>query len=673
MKRALPAALLLSAAGLTYLLWPADAPGPANRASEPKASSSAHAPVKAPPEPWTDGSDEARDGCVFEKGTRLAYQLQYRAQSEITAHLLGQPGDKPIATTSRQAMRLHALVVEPTIAAPAANGAQSGADKQAAVLLARFEEVSSEGTGRIPESLGTPFLLRINHRCELEGFARHQQLPRIEARIQQAFAYELNPSWQDGEQGERTVDNSTGRALVEVSSRIRGGQRTVQQSVRGYRELWRGRNGAALDFGRAPERSELTAVMGDGPWFERFRKDELLEGAAGSASTFVQALSVALPAEALDPALYAPHDFVWEHLLPQYIETPRADAVTDLDHREQDKVRHFTPQFAAQRFIQRFESGAGIQQAWPELTHYLEARPEETNTLVSMMKRDEISTDASPAFYIALGRARTPQARDALLSIMHDEIAPVVERVRAMFGLVDREDVGVGLANEFAVMSRSISRGQNDAERVLGREAVLALGAMAGLHDDAEVMEVAVHAAGLTLSEGDDATERRPGYGALANIGDPKNLHFAEKASHSPDAREREAAAIVVRRMHPNDTSAFVAEWLARETDQYVKEALYTTVDLQTTDTPVAVGPSLVDQALRDLAHEPRVITRKAILNVLGRSGYEYRRAKQALIDQIPYELQEDTGIYDTIVRHLDPDEIRLAIANVGKEIERGR
>jgi len=668
MKRALPAALLLSAAGLTYLLWPADAKGPVNRASEPKASASARPPVKAPPEPWTDGSDEARDGCVFEKGARLAYQLQYRAQSEITAHLLGQPGDKPIATTSRQAMRLHALVVEPTVTPPGANE-----NTQTAVLLARFEEVSSEGTGRIPESLGTPFLLRVNRRCELDGFARHKQLPRSDARMQQAFAYELNPSWQDGEQAERTVDNATGRAVVDVSSRIRRGQRTIQQSVRRYREMWRSRNGAALDFGHAPQRSELTAIMGDGPWFERFRKDESLEGTAGSASTFMQALSVALPKEALDTALYAPNDFVWEHLLPQYIETPRADTVTDLDRREQDKVRHFTPQVAAQRFIQRFESGAGIQQAWPELTHYLEARPEETNTLVSMMKRDEISTDASPAFYIALGQARTPQARDALLSIMHDEVAPVVERVRAMFGLIDRADVGVGLANEFAAMSRSISRGQNDAERVLGREALLAVGALAGLHDDAKVKEVAVHAAALAIADGEDAAEKRPGYGALANIGDPKNLHFAEEASFSQDPREREAAAIVVRRMQPSDTSDFMAGWLARETDAYVKEALYTTVDLQTTDIPVAVGPRLVDQALIDLAAEPRVITRKAILNILGRSSHEYPRAKQALIAQIPYELQEDTGIYDTIVRHLDPDELRRAIANVGKEIERGR
>jgi hypothetical protein len=323
--------------------------------------------------------------------------------------------------------------------------------------------------------------------------------------------------------------------------------------------------------------------------------------------------------------------------------------------------------------MQRHESGAGIQQVWPELSYYLEARPEETDTLVSMMKRDEISTEASPAFYIALGRARTAQAREALLSIMRDEVAPTVERVRAMFGLVDRADVGVALAQEFSTMSLSISRGKSDAERVLGREALLAVGALAGMHDDAEVKEIAVQAAALAIADGDDATERRPGYGALANIGDPANLRFAEAASHSRDPREREAAAIVIRRMHPRDTSDFVAGWLARETDAHVKEALYTTVDLQTIDTQVAVGPRLVDQALYDLATEPRVITRDAILDILGRASRESPRAKQALIDHIPRALQDDTGIYDTIVRHLDPDEIRAAIAHVGEEVKRGR
>jgi hypothetical protein len=667
MKRLLPIVALVVFAGLVYVCWPAHAPKTA-RAPEPQPAldtAPPSAPVRSTPAAHSDGSTEARDGCAFSANTRVAFNLRFRAKSEITAQLLGQPGGDPVSTESEQRMRMEVVAVEPT------NPTQV---EPSAVLLAQFVDPHATGTGRLPDALSEPFLLRIDAHCALTGFARARSVSRFDGRVQQAFAYELNTFWSPSDVHARSIDNAIGRARMDVTPYVKDSHRTIVQTVTRYDELWRGKNEAALNFDLAPKHSETTVRMGDGPWFENLDKAERLEGPAGNSANYADAHRVEPNVAALDAAGYAKgKGFIWENLLPMRIPAPRLDDVTALDLRQREAVRHYTPERVKDRFMQRFASGAGIQQVWPELTHYLEARPEETETLVNMMKKDEISTDASPAFYIALGRARTPEAKAALLDIMRDQVAPPVERIRAMFGLVDRNDVGVPLAKEFASMARDITRGHEPAKRVLGREALLALGALAGMQQDEGVTQVAVAAAALTIDEGQDPIERRPGYGALANIGDPTYMNYADEGSREPDARDREAAAIVVRRMHPDETSDFVAAWLAREPDAHVKEAIYTPVDLQTIDYPVPVSPRLIDQALTDLAAKPRVITRKAILNILGRAVQRYPQARQALLRQIPYELQEDSGIYDVIVRYLDPDEVRAAIAHVGREIHRDR
>ena len=112
--------------------------------------------------------------------------------------------------------------------------------------------------------------------------------------------------------------------------------------------------------------------------------------------------------------------------------------LTKAEQKALDAARGSTLDKALESYIARAQAGSSVADTWPALRTFLEARPKLTGELVDRLARREIPGEAEAGVYIALGNARTPQAREALDAIMKDTSAPPFERTRAMFSLVDR-------------------------------------------------------------------------------------------------------------------------------------------------------------------------------------------------------------------------------------------
>ena len=312
--------------------------------------------------------------------------------------------------------------------------------------------------------------------------------------------------------------------------------------------------------------------------------------------------------------------------------------------------------------MERVKQGVGFAQAWPPLTTWLEARPEGAAEVVSRLQEGTVLPEATAGVYVALGRARTDEAREALLGILGDTLAPAFERTRAAFALVDRDDVGPPLARELQTHSQALVDGPTRDERFFAREALLALGALAGQQQNPEITAIASDAVREALRRGHNPVTLRPALGALANVGEPALLQDAAPFAAHPDARIREEAAIVVRRMAPDKTLDFVKAWLDRETDGQVKRELYAVLERQHVDARVAPAPSLVQRAVADLRAQPSLLTRKAIVLLLGKAGPGTPEVRAALVAQARIELREHTGLYDTLAGLLTPEELQEVV-----------
>jgi hypothetical protein len=338
--------------------------------------------------------------------------------------------------------------------------------------------------------------------------------------------------------------------------------------------------------------------------------------------------------------------------------------VTARELRQRDAVRGLTLDQALASFVGGVQSGKNFSETWPELKVYLEARPEMAGETMRRLRANQVPEEAEAAAFLAMGKALTPEAREALLKTMRDPSAEVIDRSRSVFALVDRPDVGAPLARELAGSAMAISSGGSRSERIFARESALAVGMMAGLRGDTEpeIKTVALTAVPQLLAVGSTATLLSPAFGTIANIGDPSMLSLVQPYTESADPGIRAVAARSIRRMSPQETGAFAAGWLGRETDASVKRELYGTIAKQAYDAQQPVTAGVVQRAIVDLQSKPGLLTRKAIIKILGQQASVDPVAKTALMNQIAFETKENSGLYAVIAGYLSTDDISKAV-----------
>ena len=289
---------------------------------------------------------------------------------------------------------------------------------------------------------------------------------------------------------------------------------------------------------------------------------------------------------------------------------------------------------------------------------------------------DEIPSEATMAAFIALGNTRTIEAKTSLLEIVRNGSFTSFDRVRAIFSLVDRADVGDDLAHELAALAAPLAARENLGRHLVARHALLALGMLSGLNPQRDdIKQIAVAAIRKALSEAADSGIASPAYGAFSNIGDHELLPLISDVVDHPDYSTREVAALATRRMDPTKTAAFTRGWLEKEKDWRVKLTLYHNLELQTFEARKMTSRGVLELALTDLEQGPGVLTRKALVRLLGRAMRDMdgsdplrRRIERVFTSMVRFEIDNRTGLYRPLTEHLDPTLIREGITGYRPE-----
>jgi hypothetical protein len=581
----------------------------------------------------TQGSVAPSGSCGLTKGQRLDVALEMQAAVEWTQGPAPMPRGTVLTEALTTTARLEVLEAGPT-----------------AVLLGEFTQVQVKG-GTPADAYAHPFLLEVDGACEVTRFARHEQAPLADARAQQAALWELG--WRRTEGPETVTRHSArGRYVARATTATSPGGVLSQRRLEAYPALWQGGQAQAV-VGFTSVEARATG------WFDTLSSDETLTSSAGTTRTRVRA-----KVTAASGALAGDRDrahYAWGDWLPRVLARRQALPVTAGDRALRAQVQDSSPAEAVQLAQGAFARDQNLATAWPPLRAYLEARPEKTGEVVAELKSGKVTEDGLNPYFIALGNARTPEARDALRALMNDVKAPPTVRARAMFSLVDRADVGVELAREFQSTSQALESEPTGSRRFVASEALLALSTMSGLHEDVEVRSVALDAVRTHLRPGADARSQGTALRALANLGDAALLTEAVPFTTSPAEGVRRAATKVVRRMAPADTEAFALQFLEREPSLLVKKDLFVTLEAQHFDAHAAASERLARMLVVELQNEGHgVIARKALLRLVGSSVVAQDPSVRAVLKaQARRALKRRDGLEGDALQLLTPEEIR--------------
>ncbi len=627
MKTLMRAVLVLAAVGATGAWFFGRG---AARPSVPSAPSS---PFSTPAERAEHALAPSRRGCDFTVGQRFDVPLSVSSLARVSVPTPEGPREVEVPGAFNATARFEVLDVK----------------QGNATMLGELAQLRASGSVPAPP-WGRSFLVEVEPTCEVVRYGRHTSTSRANGRLEQGAVWELAWRWTGGdEQVQR--HNARGAFTARVTTARVGAQTLAQRRVETYTQLWLG--GAASSVN-----GFVSVTAGDVGWFDRLESEETLVSSAGQTVTRVQASSA--PAQgSLDGVDRELAHYVWEDLLPKATARREPMPVTAGDRALREVMKAKTPSEAVSIAEASFQKDQNLAAAWPPLRAYLEARPEQTPAVVAELRAGQVGEDGLNPFFIALGNARTPEAKDALLGIMRDGRAPPTVRTRAMFSLVDRADVGVELAEEFKKSAQALETNPTGAQRYVAEESLLALTTMAGIQEADDVGAVALDSVRATLRV--DPRSQRSGLLGLANLGDPALLPEAEPYTHSPDERVRRGAAKVIRRMRPMDTDTFIREWLAREPSLLVKKDIFTTLELQHFDAKVPAGRALALLLADELASgKHAVIARKALIRLVGGSeAASEPRVRALLKEQVRQSLHRRDGLAGDAMSQLTPDEMR--------------
>lgn len=596
---------------------------PPARAPVPLAAPNAPEPSPAAPAP---AHGAYREACNWRAGRQLAY----RVSSDSTAPLM-LPGRESTFVDARLAARLRLRILR--------------VEGEEAVAVGRFDEVRAQLAGVAADELTDPFLVTLGPDCRLRRFARGVDVPRDAARNVQGLVWSALFSTAPGR---LVAQDGLGTFAAEMAPRPDG---RLERTVRAYSRLW---GSTSTDV---PATGLSVITLGDGPWFERLetRTTLTVDGARTASHTqLYRAVAEALELPVREDA------FVWEDLLGAVVRERVVRPNNKYDAARRERVRPQTLEVAMTAFAERCASEGGAQDTWPDLSAWFEVHPDGVAKAVAQLHAGEVPPDAIAWLYTALGKARVPQARDALLAIRRDATEPPMDRVRATFNLLDRDDVGVPLARELSSEGTASLQDLEHKENFLRGESLLALGMMAGLRADPAIEAVARETlTTIVRSAPPDSQIMRSALKAIGNTGDPTLLAEAAPAMSADGYHTRRAAAHVFRRMPPKDSEAVALAWLRREHNPFVKRELYTQIRRQHFDAQVPPSAELTRQALADLPQTQAPIDRKDLIRFLALSTLiRSPELRAALVAQAKLERQRDTGILNVFTEILTPAEV---------------
>ena len=330
--------------------------------------------------------------------------------------------------------------------------------------------------------------------------------------------------------------------------------------------------------------------------------------------------------------------------------------VTKFDVARRARVEKLTVRQALDGFYAQSKQ-VGLQDKWPDLSAYFEVHPTAMKVAYDELHAGQMEINAIVPFYIALGKARVPEARELLLSIVRDVKDTPMDRTRAIFGLVDREDVGVELAQELATMA-TVEASTHKAKFLKG-EAMLGLSMMAGIkRKQPDLHDVSAKTVRTLLSTG-DVDDTRIAMKSIGNMADSMLLPLAIPVTKNADPFVRMEAAYAFRRLNPKHSEALVLGWLATEKHPFVKAKIYQIAQLQHFDLHTGASEALTRQAIKDLPTFSSGVDRRTVVRLLKQSSVKDQPwVREALVAQARVEHKKNTGYLDEFAEVLTPAEM---------------
>jgi hypothetical protein len=612
-------------------------------------SSSSSGDVRRSEAPSLLKRDESRLDCSYQVGQRMAWAMSTRSSLVVPGQ--DRPMDGP-----RFSAR---LTLEPL---------RNASTTEPGVMLGRFTEVDVETTQAQGRAFSNGFLLKLSANCEILAYARDPSTPDPTARAQQVTLSELWFKVPDQNGAEATGRDGTGVFKAQLYSDSTDGVRIVQRKVLSYSRVW-GREQSLPTV----DDSFMNVTLASNGWFKSVSSVVSRSSLFGTARFEVELVPTPVEATSLETLSRDEKAYVWVDLLPMTLipATAEAPAFTELERRQQAALRELTLERAVAVFLARLnEPRSSAQDQWPVMARYLEARPEAIPAYAELLTSGGFSSDQLGTAFLALGKAKVPEARSALMQIRADEQVRPLNRHRAALALAERGDVGLELARQLRADSAPLVSG-DEVERFLARNSLLALGMLIGTGTRPPAVQDEARAAiREALARGTTALDLRPAFGAMGNTGDVAWLAELETYSHHADPDVRAVAAHGFRRLEPEQSEAFVVGWLSRETSPDVKRELFHVIHHQHLDAQRNVSASIARLAAVHLREQPLLLTRQSIVRVLGPLASTNVEAKAALLDQVPRELNFSTGMYNLISMYVDGDDVSRALQRAQPEFD---
>ena len=586
-------------------------------------------------------SDAAQGPCRLVVGDTASWEIDEKSTFKLDPALFGGNSTANVPDSS---LAFHAVLDVEVLRDEGPDGA---------VLLGRLRDVDAETLARSGD-LSTPFLLRVGRDCSVDAFARHTSAGLTPARAQQAALHEL--WWKQPKTRKEDVRGINGAgaftAIVAKAADKRGD--FAQRRIVRYTEAY----GASP---RVPEVADslLTVRYGAHGWFDSMEGREEMAGAGVSeASARLAVRSLPVAADAFATADHAEAAYKWENLLPR---TPTAltsapRPFTDQELREQAAVAGLSFNAAFFMFAQVVASEPNIDSQWRPMARWLEAHPEQIPTYAGALLVPGFPAKLEGVAFMALGKARVPEARNVLTQMRASADVEPYDRIRSTLALVGRDDVGVELAQQLHASAQVLTHAEAPhGEAMYARNALLGLGMMAGLRAGS-APAIASEAKGAVLDALATATtahQLSPVFAAIGNIGDLSMLPTIAPWSRHPDVEIRALVPDAISRLKWQDVGEFTLEWLARETSPMVKESIYRVIRAQLTEEQKVAPPELVAQAILDLRMQPPLFTRQSLVRILGPAAETNQAARLALAEQAPHEIHTTSGLYTAIAQYV--------------------
>jgi hypothetical protein len=322
-----------------------------------------------------------------------------------------------------------------------------------------------------------------------------------------------------------------------------------------------------------------------------------------------------------------------------------------------DFMKTITLDAALEQYAELLRSGRGFGHAADFLSLVLRAQPGLAYELMAMLERNAIAADIEGTVFLALERAGTPEAHNALIQGLSDDHASR-NRARAAAALPDIPTPSQQTLTALATTAREAQAETKDDTQLVRNSATYAMGALEQRTRDKnpELAKQTVNEIRGQLGQVNSPSALTAALDAIGNSGNPD---FIQDLKPHLDAKEpliRAHAIEAMGHMDPQTNKDVFRELIDGEQDPRIRGSIARTYADQARRADSLPPPEVVRGALDVLVSEPDPGVRGLLIELVGSSCASDPSAMQALAAQ--FKRENDPMLLKLIGRYVPADKL---------------